>query len=201
MTKYFSVMWKSATVLGAVGLVVALGYAGMMYHLNNYHTVVTDEVYRAAQFSGDDLAGYKQKDSIRSVINLRGPAPKAGWYKDEVQASKKLGIRHIDFRMSSGKGLDALEAQRLVALMRLAPKPVLIHCHSGANRTGLAAALYLVAVKGATPAQAQAQLSLKYGHFNFRFSPAYAMDDTLRRFIRAHETGAAIPVMTVADAR
>ena len=46
-------------------------------------------------------------------------------------------------------------------LLREAPKPVLVHCEGGADRTGLAAALYLAAA--GHPAQADGQLSVRYG--------------------------------------
>jgi protein tyrosine/serine phosphatase len=42
-------------------------------------------------------------------------------------------------------------------------EPALIHCKSGADRAGLAAAIYLLA-HGATVAQAAGQLSLRHGH-------------------------------------
>lgn len=187
-------------LLSAVILAAAF-YFGHVFFSDNFHEVVRGELYRSGQLNAAQIAYYQKTKGIKSIINLRGHNPGLGWYDEEVAASKKLGLTHIDLRLSSKQEMSRQQVIELLAAMRDAPKPLLIHCHSGANRTGLAAALYLVAVKGATPAQAQAQLSLKYGHFNFRFSPAYAMDDTLRRFIRAHETGAAIPVMTVADAR
>ncbi|MFD2031462.1 tyrosine-protein phosphatase [Ancylobacter dichloromethanicus] len=50
--------------------------------------------------------------------------------------------------------------------MKDAKKPILIHCQAGADRSGLASALYLAAIKkNSAEAEAEAQLSIRYGHF------------------------------------
>jgi len=60
--------------------------------------------------------------------------------------------------------------------MKGAQKPILIHCREGADRTGLASALYLAAIKKAGEAVAEGQLSIRYGHISLPFIPEYAMD-------------------------
>jgi protein tyrosine/serine phosphatase len=66
----------------------------------------------------------------------------------------------------------------LIALMEKADKPLLIHCKDGADRAGLASALYLAIVKRVDPKMAEAQLSFRYGHISLPFIPEYAMDRT-----------------------
>ncbi|MGO6986949.1 tyrosine-protein phosphatase, partial [Rhizobium leguminosarum] len=83
---------------------------------------------------------------IRSIINLRGENVGKAWYDEEIAVSKELGITHINFGMSARRELDQNKVEELLATMRSAPKPVLIHCKAGADRTGLASALYLAAV-------------------------------------------------------
>ncbi|MBK8025175.1 MAG: tyrosine-protein phosphatase [Chloroflexi bacterium] len=61
------------------------------------------------------------------------------------------------------------------------PKPTLIHCKAGADRTGLAAALFLMS-QGTSFDQAAQQLSLKYFHFPWLGSPSVAMDQTLNAY-------------------
>jgi protein tyrosine/serine phosphatase len=48
--------------------------------------------------------------------------------------------------------------------MQDAPKPALIHCRHGADRAGLASALYRFNVSGDTQKQAKSQLRSRYGH-------------------------------------
>lgn len=151
------------SVLG-VGLVVVLAYVAMLAVTGNFHTVVPGELYRSAQPSAAAIAAYQRDHGVRAILNLRGENPNAAWYQDEVAASRRLGIRHIDFRMSARRGITKEEAWRLIEVMEQAPKPLLIHCESGADRSGLASALYLAAVKRYGEAVAERQLSIRYGH-------------------------------------
>jgi protein tyrosine/serine phosphatase len=66
----------------------------------------------------------------------------------------------------------------LIALMRDAPKPILIHCLAGADRTGLASVIYLQQIAHIDEDTAEWQLSPIYGHLNLPFLKAYAMDET-----------------------
>ena len=72
--------------------------------------------------------------------------------------------------------MDGERAAQLAALLRDAPKPVLIHCRSGADRTGLEPALYLAAVAGSSEDAAEGQISLYYGHVSLPVSAAWPMD-------------------------
>ena len=69
--------------------------------------------------------------------------------RDARAVCDRLGIAHYDFAMSARRELSAAQAEALIALMRAAPKPVLIHCEGGADRAGLAAALLSSAVASA----------------------------------------------------
>jgi protein tyrosine/serine phosphatase len=77
--------------------------------------------------------------------------------------------------------LNEQEAMQLIAVMRDAPKPLLIHCQAGADRTGLASALYLAAIAGKSEQVAEGQLSLRYGHIPYSFSRAFPMDETFEK--------------------
>jgi len=64
----------------------------------------------------------------------------------------------------------------LIALLRSAPKPVLIHCKQGSDRTGLASALYLAALAKAGEPVSEEQLSVRYGHIAIPLVGTYEMD-------------------------
>ncbi|KAA0682693.1 hypothetical protein DTW90_36745 [Neorhizobium sp. P12A] len=59
--------------------------------------------------------------------------------------------------MSASKMLSPERAGRIIALMAVAPKPILIHCQSGSDRTGLIAALYMKEVAGQDAQAAEKQ--------------------------------------------
>jgi protein tyrosine/serine phosphatase len=167
-----------AAVIGSAG--VGCGaYAGYLQLSGNFHPVVDGELYRSAQPTADDLAAYVRADGIKTVINLRGTHPGRSWYDDEVAMANGLGVKHIDFGLSSSKVVPAKEVDELVAIMAAAPKPILVHCQSGADRSGLVSALYLRKIAGMDESKAEGQLSFYYGHVGVPMvSSAYAMDET-----------------------
>lgn len=158
------------------------GYAGFLQLTGNFHPVVPGELYRSAQPSAAQLARYVQENGIKTVINLRGAEEKAGWYAQEVAEAQRLGVQHIDFRMSSSTELSTDKADQLVAIMRAAPKPILIHCAYGADRSGLASVIYSHQIAGIDEKVAERQLSFFYGHVSLPYlSAAYAMDESWQK--------------------
>jgi hypothetical protein len=95
--------------------------------------------------------------------------------------------------MSASRELTPAQMAELAQILRDAPKPVLIHCGSGSDRTGLACALYLF--DAGYPAEAVAyQLSLRFGHFPYLWSGSWAMDNSLKAYrdhLRAASRGLA----------
>ena len=166
----------------AVGVAVLIGYAGYLQYTGNFHAVVAGEMYRAAQVSPAQIARHQADAGVQSILNLRGPRPGEAWYDAELATSAALGITHADFEMSASEEISAAEGAQLIALMRAMPKPLLIHCRSGSDRTGLASALYLAAIAGKGEEEAERQLSLRFGHFAVPYlSAAYPMDLTWER--------------------
>lgn len=169
-----------STAIGAGLAATSLtAYLAYIHLTGNFDTLVPNEVYRSAQVVGTDLQDYVTAHGIKSVLNLRGAAPRSDWYPHEVAESQRLGLVHADFAMSASKLITHAQVFELIALMRGLPKPMLIHCRHGSDRTGLASALYLAAISKAEEETAEAQLSLYYGHFAVPYlSDAYPMDET-----------------------
>lgn len=165
-------------LLAVILIALVIAYVGVTAMTGNFHTVAEGEVYRSAQPSPAALERYVREHGIRTVINLRGENPSDGWYQDEVATSRRLGLRHVDFRMSAKRGITRREAWRLIQIMQTAPKPILIHCESGADRTGLASALYVAGIQRRGEDAAEEQLSLKYGHIAAPFGKGWGMTVT-----------------------
>ena len=172
----------SATLwtLAAIGLFV-VAFVSFIMANDNFHAVAKGEAFRSAQPSPQDLERYARDQGIRTVINLRGANPSEAWYRDEVATARRLGLRHIDFRMSAKRGITNEEAWQLIQIMRDAPKPLLIHCESGADRSGLASALYVAAVEGLGEEAAERHLSLRYGHVQAPFGKGWGSTVTWER--------------------
>jgi protein tyrosine/serine phosphatase len=164
--------------LAPFALALALWPLGLQLS-GNFHAVDPGIVYRAAQPEPEDLRRWAKVYGLRSVLNLRGASPHADWYRAEKATTEDLGLVLANFSLSASHNPGPARVAELVALLRDLPKPVLIHCQSGADRTGLAAALYLGAVAGRDAATAEGQLSYAFGHVGLPMvSAAWAMDQT-----------------------
>jgi protein tyrosine phosphatase (PTP) superfamily phosphohydrolase (DUF442 family) len=129
----------------------------------NFGVVDPGRVYRSAQPDRGlaELLGSKQ---LGSVLNLRGGSHDDPWYSQEVRLTRQFGVDFYDFPMSATRRPSRAELLVLLDLFGRCRYPLLIHCKSGSDRTALASALYLMAVKGIGPDRAGAEFSLDYGH-------------------------------------
>jgi protein tyrosine/serine phosphatase len=100
---------------------------------------------------------------FRAILNLRG-ATEWGSYLLEREACRAAGIELVDFKLSSRTLPGREEILALDAVFSRLPRPFLMHCKSGADRAGFAAALYLMLQRGLEPEEAQRQLSWRYLH-------------------------------------
>jgi len=133
----------------------------------NFRTVVAGQVYRSAQPSHDDLVGWKREYGLKTVINLRG----VQWEEDSSirrgrEAVKKAGLNLIDISLSSALRPSPDRLRELIDALETAPRPILIHCQSGVNRSGAASVLAAMAVGSSGYTEARKQLSARYLHFN-----------------------------------
>lgn len=141
---------------------------------HNFHEVAPG-VFRSNHPDHTRLERYAAR-GIRTVLSLRGARTKA-FHRLEVESCAALGL---DLRVI---GMGSREAPRREALLALldvfdtAPRPLLIHCKSGADRTSLASALYLIHSERATVARARAQMSLRFIHL--RWTKSGVLDEVL----------------------
>lgn len=152
---------------------------------DNLHVVHEGELYRSAQLSPKNLENAIRQHGIETVINLRGTNLDEKWYRDEVSVTGKLNVRHIDFKLSASKVPTAKTIARLNEILEHAPRPILIHCQGGADRSGLVAALYQHGIAGRPVEEAEDQLSFYYGHFPWLWSKSGAMDIAFEKYAEA----------------
>lgn len=139
---------------------------------------VDDSVYRSAQVRGDDYP-IISKLAIRSVLNLRQA------YEDHAPEGI-TGIKFYHVRMRAA----AISDEEMIAALKIiktAPKPILVHCKLGADRTGAVVALYRVLFGGWTKEAAIEELLNGGYHFHTRYDniPAYIQQADIEKLRKA----------------
>lgn len=148
----------------------------------NFHILIPYVAYRSGQLDREDFEKKISTYKLRSVLNLRGSS-KSSWYSDEMAVVRKFGITHFDHKLSASRIIQTTELLNILEIIKQAPKPILIHCDGGADRTGLVSAITKLALEKTTIPEAKKELSLRYGHFPlFLWNSARAMDESFNSF-------------------
>jgi len=110
----------------------------------NFHWVVSGEAARAAQAWAGGVGPFLEKRGIAAVINLRGRNDDLSWWQNETKAAAKAGAAHFDAMLDSRKLPTRPMLTDLIAAFDAAPRPFLLKCSGGQDRTSFAAGLYLI---------------------------------------------------------
>lgn len=140
---------------------------------------ISDELVRTNQPWPHQLAAWKRA-GIRTVVNLRGPAPSSSRLIEE-DACDRLGLELVDFRVSSKAAPTREEVLGAKRLFETIAYPAVMHCKSGADRTSLMAVLYLHFRRGVPIAKAIRQLGLRYLHL--RHGRPGVLDEVFDRYL------------------
>src|SRR4051812_13133980 len=129
----------------------------------NWGVVESGRLYRSNHPLPWQLRDATRRLGLKTVINLRGECTECGSDRLGRAAAAELGLVHVDAPFESRGAPHKDRILRLAEIFRTVPEPILIHCKSGADRTGLAAGLWLL-LQGRPVEAAAAQLSLRWGH-------------------------------------
>lgn len=146
------------------------GYAGQSPYPNypeNFHKV-NENIYRSGQPNEDEFFSLYTFNGIRSVLNLRGTSD-----KDEIDAvnfRREEKITLYEIPLDTGNITEDV-LYKILSVIRDAPKPLLIHCRQGSNRTGCVVAAYRITFENWSVEDAIAELMKpEYGHFKNFYS-------------------------------
>lgn len=162
----------SLALCGALScLVVGCSSAGMTFDAkslalkaapDNFYVVDEDaQIYRSAQPDEESFPELKRV-GIRSVLNLRQG------FKDSVKYKEAFdGIREYECGVNAGMMKQA-DLVRALKIIKEAPRPLLIHCLHGSDRTGTVVAAYRIVFQWWTPEQAVTEMEHpRYGMHKF----------------------------------
>ena len=107
--------------------------------LTNLGVVAEGKVYRSAQPDYTRIVAFLSDAEIKSILNLRE--------ESEEDVVKEWCLRYFQLRLNVLSNVT-VEDFDLIAqtLSNPANQPILVHCQSGADRTGVACAAYRMAV-------------------------------------------------------
>jgi len=159
----------TALMLGSLGAFI---YRTSVFRpAKNFHEVDPGKFYRSAQLAKDEFEEIVRKHGIRTVINLRGSQPGEWWFDDEKDELERLNVHMLNLGFSTEHLQTKEDWQQYIDILKGAQRPILVHCRSGADRTGEATAVYVVDYMGASREQALEHVSFKYLHVSL-FHPA-----------------------------
>jgi protein tyrosine phosphatase (PTP) superfamily phosphohydrolase (DUF442 family) len=121
-------------------ILAGIGYFLFLFVINvNFREVVPNKVYRSGQPSPNRLRKWVTKYGIKTVINLRGSSEKE--IEQEQLTADELGVKFVSIYLSGKRLATTSELADLIDALENAETPVLLHCRSGIDRSGMAGAL------------------------------------------------------------
>jgi protein tyrosine phosphatase (PTP) superfamily phosphohydrolase (DUF442 family) len=154
---------RSAAWFGLVAALILGSFLLKPFYSANLGIVDGGRVVRSAQ----PTAGLKdmiRDHKLASILNLRGGSPRNDYYSNEVRVAKEAGVDFYDVSMSATKRPKRLDLLRLIDVVNRCKYPLLIHCKSGADRTGLATTIYRMIVLDEPPEQALGAFTIYHSH-------------------------------------
>lgn len=140
---------------------------------------ISNLAWRAAQPLPHQLAKAKRL-GIRTIVNLRGPSTSTT-YRAEKEECERLGLGFAGYKLRSRAAPSKAELLGLRDLFSTLEYPILLHCKSGADRAGLASAIFRHVNEGLPIREARSELSLRYGHI--RQADAGILDCFFERYL------------------
>jgi protein tyrosine/serine phosphatase len=129
-------------------------------YLNRYR--LGERAWRSAQPAPHQIRAMARQ-GVRTIVNLRGER-RCGSYRLERSACERYGITLVNFHIRGRRAPFREEIKAAIELFERVEYPMLIHCKSGADRTGLMSTLYRFLKEGVPLSEARRQLSLRYGY-------------------------------------
>ena len=156
--------WFLIGGLAVIGAAIGVWHSGVKYRFiaKRFAVVEPGRIYRSGQISRWVIGDVLDEHRIGLIIDLNGKDPNDEHQAAELQAAKSRGIEVKRYPLrGNGTGDIHRYAEALTELHRAVQqgKPVLIHCHAGASRTGAAVAFYRLLVQHRDPADVLEEMS------------------------------------------
>lgn len=126
--------------------------------VENLHRV-SAELYRSGQPEPEGFTALEQM-GVRSVLNLRE-------YHKDTRKARHTDLHLMAYPVAAGQ-VTAADVENCLRLLQDAPKPALVHCWHGSDRTGIVVAAYRIIYQGWSVEAAEKEFrDDTYGHHEF----------------------------------
>lgn len=120
---------------------------------------VTPELYRSGQPTPQGFSNL-QAMGVRAVLSMRE-------YHDDKRKARHTGLQLLRYPVGTSDVAEK-DVENCLRMLIAAPKPVVLHCWHGSDRTGIVVAAWRILFEGWTVGQAEAEFRLPaYGHHDF----------------------------------
>ncbi|MGR3436826.1 MAG: fused DSP-PTPase phosphatase/NAD kinase-like protein [Shimia sp.] len=141
---------------------------------------VSPGIWRSNQPGPLRIRGWRRR-GLRTILTLRGTVRPEPFRVLMGEAAAKGRIEIHDIPMGARAASPTASLLRAFRVLRTAPRPLLFHCKSGADRTGLVAAFWVLHEGGSDDA-ARAQLSMRHMHLRDHGKPG-VLDHILEAYL------------------
>jgi protein tyrosine phosphatase (PTP) superfamily phosphohydrolase (DUF442 family) len=161
--------WRGLFVL--LGIAVLCGgliavWFGFFRNATNWDVVEDGKIYRSGQLSDRELRDKATREKISVIISLSSDQSEGPKAQAESRVAQDLGIQRWNLPLNGdgiGDPARYAEAMRIIFQANRDGKAVLVHCHSGAQRTGGVIAVYQALVEHKSPRDIYADM-LRHGY-------------------------------------
>ncbi len=133
-----------------------------IFYLNRRE--IAPGIWRSAQPAPHNIRRWAV-EGIKTVICLRINCHRLR--ELEMTACRKVGLDYRELPITASDVLKPSDVEKFSLLFRDIKYPAVMHCKTGVDRAGVAAALFLLIEENADSNRAKRQLSLRYGHIGF----------------------------------
>ena len=149
-------------------------YSTAFASCTNFHEVEPGRYYRSAQPDEEELSGWIDAYGLKTVVKLNGGGPGDSDFDNSRDPALAAGATFIHLPLSATKYPTSENLVRLWEIFETAEYPVLVHCRAGADRTGLASAIYVLQDTG-NLSQARDQLNF-FPYLHVGWGGTWVMD-------------------------
>ena len=175
---------KWIIVLTLVVLMTGVGWWHIVMN-PRFHPVIDQQIYRSAQLDVPELERFTHTYGIHTILSLLGPEKGDRWYENEHTFAQQHQIRMLNIGFASHELPLKSHLNHLIDALVSEPKPLLLHCHRGSDRSGMASAIALILFQDDSLKTVERQFSWRYGVVPFTHSIGVQFFDLYEQWLKS----------------